>query len=227
MGLTALIGVIAVLIFAIVFVVPVLANIGDVAEKGLVCGALGICIEPTEDSEKFKEEVKKQEQEAEKVVPLTAGQTICDLQIKVKADLVDEFGFIKFKMDEADPSDYNWYCTFPASLVGKLSTFSIEPLAFFLESEFIHTEVKLIQKDDASRWYDANHPDYKSMYRELRITDTSGFVDLPLNFDQSFYIENVVYQDYILEIYQGRNINNLGAGQPIKDVVCEVGKYPC
>ena len=106
MGLTGLIGVIALLIFAVVFVVPILSNIEDISNDGLICGALGICVTDVEDSEKFKEEVEKQETEAEKVKPVEVGKTVCDLSVKVKADMIDDFGFIKIKIDPTDSKDY-------------------------------------------------------------------------------------------------------------------------
>jgi hypothetical protein len=226
MGLTTLIAVIAILIFSIVFVVPILANIDDIANDGLICGVLGICSTPTEETEKFKEEVEKQEQEADKVLPITTGKTMCDLQVFVDAKLVDDFGFLKIKIDESDPSNYQWHCQFPNQW-GFLNNMSFNPMAFFFESEFIHAEIKLIDKDNKSRWYDANHEDYKEMYREIRLTDTTGFVNTPLNIDQTFYIDNIVHDDYILEIYYGRVINNLDAGEPIIDSVCMVGNHPC
>jgi hypothetical protein len=227
LGITGLIGVIALLIFAVIFVVPVLGNIEDISNNGLLCGALGICLNTvaTEDTQKNKDEVVKQEVEAENVKPDETGETLCDLSVKVNADLVDEFGFIKIKIDPADSKVYQWHCQFDT--LSWLGSVDFTPLAFFFESEFIHAEIKLIQKDDTSKWYDANHPDYKSMYREIRLTDTSGFVDLPLNFDQSFYVEDVVHADYTLEIYYGRVINDLNAGEPLKTDLCEAGKQTC
>ena len=59
----------AFLIFGIIFIVPVLTNIENIAEDGLLCGALGVCLPeyvPTEESEKYKEEVKKQKKDIEK-----------------------------------------------------------------------------------------------------------------------------------------------------------------
>lgn len=226
MGATAVIAVIAFLIFGIVFIVPILANIQDIADKGLICGATGLCVEPTEDSEKYKEEVVKQESEADKRLPSTVGKTVCDLSVFVDAKLIDDFGFLKVQIDSNDPANYQWHCQFPSPLAW-MNNININPLAFFFESEFIHSEIVLIDKSNTSKKYDANHPDYKSMYREIRLTDTSGFVNTPLNLDQTFYVEDVVHGDYTLEIYYGRNINNLPSGDPIKDSICMVGKSSC
>ena len=52
---------------------------------------------------------------------------------------------------------------------------------------------------------------------------TADVEQLYPNLDQSFVIENIVYDDYILEIYYGRTINNLNAGEPVIDKVCTVG----
>ena len=101
--------------------------------------------------------------------------------------------------------------------------YPLDRLFWANDDEFIHAEVKLIQMSDESKWIDANHQDYKSMYREIRLTDTSGIIQLPLNMDQSFYIEDVPHDNYILEIYYGREINNLGAGNPLEETVCKVG----
>ena len=61
------------------------------------------------------------------------------------------------------------------------------------------------------------------MFRDIRLTQTSGIIKTPYNLNQSFVIENIVYDDYILEIYYGRAINDLSAGQPVIDKVCTVG----
>ena len=214
------------LLFAVVFIIPVLGNIDDIAKNGFFCGALGICFIPTEDTEKFKDEVTKQEVEADKVLPPVSDKVVCDLSVKVRAELIDDFGSLKIKMNESNPADYQWFCKFPSPL-GWISNLSWYPLAYFLDNEFIHTEIALKDKKNPTLKYDANHPDYKSMYREIRLTDTSGFIATPLNMDQSFYIENVVHGDYILEIYYGRAINNLNAGQPLIDKVCQVGMPNC
>ncbi len=225
MGIITIFLIIAFLIFSFVFLIPILLNLENVAEFGLICGVLGICIGDTEDSEKFQEEQEKKEQEADERLPNPSGETICDLSVFVDAELVDKDFTIKIKMNEADPANYEWHCQFPNPL-NWLGSLELDPMAFFLESEFIHTEIVLIDEDNRSFKYDANHPDYKSMFREKRITDTTGIVPLPLNFDQTFYVRNIVHDDYILEIYQGRQINNLPVGDPIKDMVCEVGKNP-
>jgi len=190
------------------------------------CGAFGICAStPTEETEKFKEEVDKQETEADKRLPDEQGELVCDLSVSVEADLIDDFGFLKIRIDESDPANYQWHCVFPspAHWIGSLS---LNRLAFFFEDEFIHTEIVLIDRDNPSFKYDANHPDYKSMFREIRLTDTTGIVPTPLNMDQTFYIENVVHGDYILEIYYGRIINDLNAGEPIEDLICRSGLSP-
>lgn len=221
------------LIFGMIILIPVLTNIQDIGEKGFLCGAFGFCLpEDTEDTERFKEEVEKQEEEADERLPqnkedFAQSELLCDLAVDVKADLIDDFGFIKIDMSESDPADYRWYCEFP----DPLSWINGQPLnfvpnAFFFESEFIHSEIVLIDKKNPGLKYDANHPDYKSMYREIRITDDTGFIDTPLNFDQSFYMSDIIYGEYILEIYYGRVINDMKAGDPLEDIVCKVGYSP-
>jgi len=223
MGLTTIIAVVALLIFAIVFVVPVLSNIDDIAENGLLCGALGICLPNTEDTERFKDEVEKQQTEADARLPSTVGKTVCALSVFVEADIIEKDFTIKVFMEENDPANYQWHCQFPNQW-GFLNNWTlVNPLAYFLESEFVKTEIVLISMEDRSKRYDANHEDYDVMQRDTRLVEVSGIVPTPLRFDQTFYIENIVHGDYVLEIHQGRQINSLPIGEPILDKVCKVG----
>jgi hypothetical protein len=225
MGITTLIIAVAFLLFAIIFIVPVLGNLETATEDGLVCAIIPqLCPETTEETEKFKDEVRKQETEADLRLPNSDGKQLCNLTVEVDAQLVNEFGLSPtVKIDTSDPANYQWDCQFPY-LNTWIDKLSLTPLDFIaLESEFIHAEIVLIDKDNPTKKYDANHPDFKSMYREIRLTDTTGIVKTPLNLDQSFVIENIVYDDYILEIYYGRTINNLNAGEPVIDKVCTVG----
>jgi hypothetical protein len=230
MGIQTLIIGVAFLLFAIIFVVPVLSNIDNIAEDGLLCGAIGICLPekiPTEETQRFIEEVKKQETEADKRLPSIVGKTVCDLTVEVKADLIDDFGKATIFIDKnTNPTDYQWHCDFKElsflsnlSFLNDLSSLSI----FAFEDEFIHTEIVLIQQSDKSKKYDANHEDYKEMYRDIRLTQTTGIIPTPYQMDQSFYIDNVVHDNYVLEVYYGKEINNLPVGEPYLDKVCKVG----
>ena len=228
MGITGLIAVVAILLFGIIFLIPILTNIQDIQENGLICGVLGLCITDTDtkDTERFKDEVEKQQKEAENRRPSTEGEVICDLSVDVHADIIKKDFTIKIYMDESDPADYAWRnCnnTEPLAWIDSFSWVGFEPLAFFLESEFVHTEIALISMDDKTKRYDANDDKYeKTMFRDTRLTQTSGFVPTPLRFDQSFYVEDVVHGNYVLEIYQGRQINSLPVGEPMLDKVCKV-----
>ena len=211
--------------FAIIFIVPVLGNLETATEDGLVCAIIPqLCPETTEETEKYKDEVRKQETEADLRLPNSDNRQLCNLTVEVDAQLEAPFGQSPYvTIDTSDPANYQWDCQFPY-LNTWIDKLSLTPLDFIaLESEFIHAEIVLIDKDNPTKKYDANHPDFKSMYREIRITDTTGIVKTPLNLDQSFVIENIVYDDYILEIYYGRTINNLNAGEPVIDKVCTVG----
>lgn len=225
MGITTLIIAVAFLLFAIIFIVPVLGNLETATEDGLVCAIIPqLCPETTEETEKYKDEVRKQETEADLRLPNSDNKQLCNLTVEVDAQLEAPFGQSPYvTIDTSDPANYQWDCQFPY-LNTWIDKLSLTPLDFIaLESEFIHAEIVLIDKDNPTKKYDANHPDFKSMYREIRITDTTGIVKTPLNLDQSFVIENIVYDDYILEIYYGRTINNLNAGEPVIDKVCTVG----
>ena len=226
MGITTLIIAVAFLLFAIIFIVPVLGNLETATEDGLVCAITPqLCVTPTEETEKFIEEKRKQQTEADLRLPDPYGKQLCNLTVEVDAQLDNTLLDLSPKViiDTSDPANYQWDCQFPY-LNTWIDKLSLTPLDFIaLESEFIHAEIVLIDKDNPTKKYDANHPDFKSMYREIRLTDTTGIVKTPLNLDQSFVIENIVYDDYILEIYYGRTINNLNAGEPVIDKVCTVG----
>ena len=211
--------------FAIIFIVPVLGNLETATEDGLVCAIIPqLCPETTEETEKYKDEVRKQETEADLRLPNSDNKQLCNLTVEVDAQLEAPFGQSPYvTIDTSDPANYQWDCQFPY-LNTWIDKLSLTPLDFIaLESEFIHAEIVLIDKDNPTKKYDANHPDFKSMYREIRITDSTGIVKTPLNLNQSFVIEDIVYDDYILEIYYGRTINNLNAGEPVIDKVCTVG----
>ena len=225
MGITTLIIAVAFLLFAIIFIVPVLGNLETATEDGLVCAIIPqLCPETTEETEKYKDEVRKQETEADLRLPNSDNKQLCNLTVEVDAQLEAPFGQSPYvTIDTSDPANYQWDCQFPY-LNTWIDKLSLTPLDFIaLESEFIHAEIVLIDKDNPTKKYDANHPDFKSMYREIRITDSTGIVKTPLNLNQSFVIEDIVYDDYILEIYYGRTINNLNAGEPVIDKVCTVG----
>ena len=230
MSFTSVILVVALLIFGIVFIVPVLTNIQDIQENGLICGVLGICFTSTEDSERFQEEKDKHNAVADNSRPSTVGQTVCDITIEVRADLIDSFGKATIFIDkDNNPSDYQWHCQFPNqwgflnNLTGGFSLLDI----FAFESEFIHTELRLVSMSDRSKWYEATDDgEYDTMYRDIRLTQTSGIIPTPYRMDQTYYIEDVVHGNYVMEIYFGKEINNLPVGEPYLDKICKVGT-PC
>ena len=45
------------------------------------------------------------------------------------------------------------------------------------------------------------------MYREITLAETTGIVPTPIDVGKEFYIEDVLHDDYTLEIYYGRIIN--------------------
>jgi len=228
LSLTTLIIGIAFLLFAIIFIVPVLGNLDTATKDGLACAWLPqLCPTPTEETEQYLAEVEKQEAEADKRLPSIVGETVCDLTVEVRADLIDSFGKATIFIDrDNNPTDYQWHCDFrELSFLSNLSFLNnLSSLAIFVfEDEFIHTEIVLIQQSDKSKRYDANHEDYKEMYRDIRLTQTTAYIPTPYQMDQSFYIDNVVHGNYVLEVYYGKEINNLPVGEPYLDKVCKVG----
>ena len=231
MGFQTLIIGVAFLLFAIIFLVPILGNIENTQKNGIICGIIPqLCPTPTEETERYVEEVEKQEAEADKRLPSTVGKTVCDLTVEVRADLIDNFGKATIFIDkDTNPTDYQWHCEFrELSFLSNLSNLSflnnLSSLAIFaFENDFIHSEIALIQQSDKSKRYDANHEDYKSMYRDIRLTQNTGVIPTPYRMDQTFYVDNVVHDNYVLEVYYGKEINNLPVGEPYLDKVCKVG----
>ena len=223
MGFTAVILGLAIIVVGIVFIITILSNFEDFQEGGVMCAFFPqLCIN-TEDTQRNKDEVEKQQKEADARLPSTVGKTVCDLSVFVEADIIEKDFTIKIFMEENNPANYQWHCQFPNQW-GFLNNWQVgNPLAYFLESEFVKTEIVLISMEDRSKRYDANHEDYDVMQRDTRLVETSGIVPTPLRFDQTFYIDDVVHGDYVLEIYQGRQINDLPVGEPILDKVCKVG----
>ena len=169
----------------------------------------------------------KGQAQAVQVEPNADGEIVCDLAIKVNASLEDDlFKGLHIRIDPNDSKQYQWYCQFPpvgASLVN----YDLNPNAFFLAGEKIHVELVLRDKSDPTFKYDANNIKYQMMFREITITDTTGIVPTPIDMSREFYIPNVVHDDYDLEIYYGRVINDLEVGKPLITDLCEAGKSSC
>lgn len=170
----------------------------------------------------------KGQAQAINVEPNADGQIICDLAIKVKAQLEDDlFKGLHIRIDPNDSKHYQWYCQFDSPVGASLVNYDLSPNAFFLAGEKIHVELVLRDKSDPTFKYDANNIKYQMMFREITITDTTGIVPTPIDMSREFYIPNVVHGDYDLEIYYGRIINELGVGQPLITDLCEAGKSNC
>ena len=149
MGFQTLIIGVGFLLFGIIFIVPVLTNIEDIQKDGLLCGALGVCLPeyvPTEETEKYKEEVVKQETEADLRLPDPYGKQLCNLTVEVEAQLDNTLLDLSPKViiDTSDPANYQWDCQFPYlnTWIDKLTLVPLDIVAF--ESEFIHAEIVLI-----------------------------------------------------------------------------------
>ena len=156
-----------------------------------------------------------------------SGQIYCDLAIKIKAELREDlFKGLYVNIDKNNAKEYQWYCDFSPSLA-TLVNYDLEPLAFFLGGEKIHVELVLRDKSDSTFKYDANNLKYSAMYREITLAETTGIVPTPIDVGKEFYIEDVLHDDYTLEIYYGRIINEQTAGTPLVTDVCMVGKSSC
>ena len=143
MGITTLIIAVAFLLFAIIFIVPVLGNLETATEDGLVCAITPqLCVTPTEETEKFIEEKRKQQTEADLRLPDPYGKQLCNLTVEVDAQLDNTLLDLSPKViiDTSDPANYQWDCQFPY-LNTWIDKLSLTPLDFLAgENEFIHAE---------------------------------------------------------------------------------------
>ncbi len=160
---------------------------------------------------------------ATELLPTVGGnETICDLRIKTIAFL-DQRGIlgetIFVSISNAKPIEFQYFdcfsqATFPTSALIDFGAKNPDPLAFItLGGEKIHGEIVLRDKNDPTQKVDAfTQP---QMRRSITISEGAGIIATPLDISIEFVVTNIPLREYTLEIYYGRQINNLDAGEPL------------
>jgi len=162
---------------------------------------------------------------------VTEDEIICDLRIKVFADL-DTKGFLQeqtfIKIDPQNSHRYNYFeCATksqfsPASLLdfGIRSSNAFQTLDIVTwGGETIHMEIVLRDSSDPTQKVDAfTQP---QLFQEIKLSEEFGILKTPLALDTEFVVKNIPLREYNLEIFAGREINDLGAGKPFKAKICD------
>ena len=166
-----------------------------------------------------------------------AGENLCDLKVTVYGKLVDALR-PSIKIDTSNAKSYEWFNCSPVTKLSLLSLWDIgldDPVVqkpgwnamhlplqdfLFVTEETIHAQIVL-----KSGPYKVDAVTQPTLKKELKIP--AGI--LPDNYDLrvTYVVTNIPDRDYDLEIYYGRNINNLGAGVPLLDKICKSTKSEC
>lgn len=161
-----------------------------------------------------------------------ANELICDLRITTIASLETssilgkELGIddnsnpfpakIFVTIDESNPVSYEWfecYKTPNTFALVDLDETSFDLFSFFsFGGEKIHTEIVLIDSNDSTQRVDANTQ--QQLRQSITLSTEAGFIETPLNVGQTFVVKNIPARDYILEVYYGRQINDLDSFEP-------------
>lgn len=169
-------------------------------------------------------------------------ETVCDLRIKVKANLEtssilgQELGIddnsnpfpakVFVTINKNNPYEKpDWFNCQVASqynsydLLGEYN-FDFSQYDFFsIGGEKIHGEIVLRDINDHSQKVDAFTQ--SQLRREILLP--AGIVDTPLDISLEYVVNHIPLRQYQLEIYYGREINNMDAGVPIITKICSNG----
>lgn len=162
---------------------------------------------------------------------VSQDEFICDLRIKVFADL-DTRGLLGtdtfVKIDPQNSHKYNYFdCVTqsqfsPASLLdfGIRTSNGLQTLDIITwGGETIHMEIVLRDTSDPTQKVDAfTQP---QLFQEIKLSESAGILKTPLAIDTEFVVKNIPLRDYDLEIFAGRDINDLGAGRPFIAKICD------
>lgn len=176
-----------------------------------------------------------------KITP-NEGERLCDISITVYGELTETlpltplFVRIGDKTNHPEGKSYTWFDCHDAKKVPALSLFDIgleDPVvqqspdltklkeqAIFLTQTKIHVQIVL-----KSGPYKIDAVTQPSLKKEIIIP--AGDVPLPIDVRALFVISNIPERDYTLEVYYGREINNMDAGQPWITKICRVGLTTC
>jgi len=149
-------------------------------------------------------------------------EIICDLRVKVNAELVQGFGILGvgdspfIQIDKDNSHTYEWFECSATSVISALdlADFDVQNpqlLDFFsFGGETIATEIVLRDSNDNTQKVDAfTQP---QMRRLIQLQE--GLISTPLDMSMEFVVKNIPTRDYTLEIYYGRIINGMDAGEP-------------
>lgn len=150
------------------------------------------------------------------------GDTVCDLKLQVFGYLNEKYAFSPLYVQLGEGTkhpeavQYDWincrtYGTLsiiPFSIFGMVDGDKIREFAISVIEEKFHIEVVLVASD--GKKIDAHTQ--PTLYKY--ITLPAGVFPLPLEITKSFVISDIPRDKYTLQIYYGREINNLGAGTP-------------
>jgi len=154
-------------------------------------------------------------------------EILCDLRVKVNAELVQGVGlfgvgdqpYVEIKSFTAD--NYDWFECHATSTISALDLadfdvpvpIKVDELDFItIGEEKTHSEIVLRDSSDSTQKVDAfTQP---QLFRDIQISSGAGVVSTPLDMSVEFVVKNIPARDYTLEIYYGRIINDLPAGEP-------------
>jgi len=150
---------------------------------------------------------------------ITGGETICDLRIKVFADLTQDFGIgsPEITIDRNNAFDFDFFECFSSSEVNSLELIDFDKRINFVQQSFIsfggeviHAEIVLRDANDPTQKVDA----FTQSQLRRAIEIPAGLIPTPFNMDVEFVVTNIPLRDYNLEIFYGRPINNMDVGEP-------------
>lgn len=159
-------------------------------------------------------------------------ETICDLRVKVFAQVTQDLGILspEITIDKNNVRSYEWFECESSSRINALYLsdwdLELENISKFdfisFGGESISTEIVLRDKNDSTQKVDAfTQPQMKRL-----IQIEQGIIKTPLDASMEFVVKNIPERDYILEIYYGRAINDMDAGEPFISKICDLSIPP-
>jgi len=212
MGIQTLIISVAFLLFAIIFIVPVLGNIDDVQKGGLICAIIPQVCDTTD-----KDNTEKENKEKAKVLGNNpqSGDQVCDLKVTINGELdissqnASELYFtipftennlhvwINDKIENTPPISAKWFCdansTTSISSIFDLNTLDISGFAlgdsFTLKLSGLNQDEKyLVDGNDNIEW------------KKKIIVKDGDAITVPYAFSHEFVLSDVKADNYTLKL---------------------------
>lgn len=160
------------------------------------------------------------------------NEIICDLRVKVFADLDQTIAFSEFfiRIDPEDSHNYTYFECFSQSELSLLALLDFD-LSFdqltqqaFLVSDLTETAcISIVDSTDPTQKVTPNTQ--PNLCRDIFIGKQFEIVPIPNNVDAEFVIKNIPLREYNLEIvYQNREIFGdvtLSANEPFIGKICD------